>query len=100
MIKKVSSIIEKEYQVPDELILDMSQGNKYINEVFNTLYLVLGLSVVLIYLVMVAQFQSLKSPFIIMITLPLAFTGSIFALALADLSLSVMAMIRLNWLWS
>ena len=95
MIKKVSSIIEKEYQVPDELILDMSQGNKYINEVFNTLYLVLGLSVVLIYLVMVAQFQSLKSPFIIMITLPLAFTGSIFALALADLSLSVMAMIGL-----
>ncbi|MBR1748060.1 MAG: efflux RND transporter permease subunit, partial [Clostridia bacterium] len=48
-----------------------------------------------IYLVMVAQFQSLKSPFIIMFTIPLAFTGGIGAMLIAGLPMSVMSMMGL-----
>lgn len=95
MSKLINTILDKDYQAPAEIRLDMSEGNKYLTETFNTLYLVLALAIVLIYLIMVAQFQSFKSPLIIMITLPLAFTGCIFALFFAKMSMSIMAMIGL-----
>ncbi len=53
----------------------------------------LVLAVVFIYLVMVAQFQSLKSPFIIMFTIPLALTGSILMLAMTGYPISVFALL-------
>ena len=51
------------------------------------------LAVVFIYLIMVAQFQSFLSPFIIMFTIPLAFTGGLFALFFTGNEISVVAMI-------
>jgi HAE1 family hydrophobic/amphiphilic exporter-1 len=53
----------------------------------------IGLAVVFIYLIMVAQFQSLKSPFIVMFTIPLAFTGGLLALQITGEMLSIVAMI-------
>lgn len=79
---------------PDSIIIS-TDTTSILDEVFNTLYLVLALAVVLIYLVMVAQFQSFKSPFIIMATIPLAFTGSFLLLYITGLKLSVMALIGL-----
>ena len=55
--------------------------------------LMLLLGVVLIYLIMVAQFQSLKSPFIIMFTIPLAFTGGFLGLIVTGLDISVVSII-------
>ena len=43
---------------------------------------------------MVAQFQSLKSPFIVMFTIPLAFTGGFIILLIAGVELSVVSLIR------
>ncbi|MCL2501066.1 MAG: efflux RND transporter permease subunit [Defluviitaleaceae bacterium] len=48
-----------------------------IADAMNDLILMLILALVFIYLIMVAQFQSLLSPFIIMLTIPLAFTGGL-----------------------
>jgi len=48
---------------------------------------------VFIYLIMVAQFQSLLSPFIVMFTIPLAFTGGLLALWLTGCELSVISML-------
>ena len=42
---------------------------------------------------MVAQFQSLKSPFIVMFTIPLAFTGGFIALLVCNMELSVISLI-------
>ena len=53
----------------------------------------LVLAVVLMYMIMVAQFQSLLSPFIIMFTIPLAFTGGLLALFFTGSEVSVIAMI-------
>ena len=53
----------------------------------------LGLAVVFIYLIMVAQFQSLLSPFIVMFTLPLAFTGGFLGLIIAGQEVSIIAMV-------
>lgn len=51
------------------------------------------LAIVFIYLIMVAQFQSLLSPFIVMFTMPLAFTGGLLALLITGQEISVLAML-------
>jgi HAE1 family hydrophobic/amphiphilic exporter-1 len=66
-----------------------------INEAFVDLYLMLLLALIFIYLIMVAQFQSLLSPFIVMFTIPLAFTGGFTGLLIADMRLSIVSMIGL-----
>ena len=67
--------------------------NETIMEAVEQLSLMLLLGVVLVYLVMVAQFQSLKSPFIVMFTIPLAFTGGFMALLICGMEVSVVALI-------
>ena len=67
--------------------------NETIMEAIEQLALMLLLGVLFVYLVMVAQFQSLKSPFIVMFTIPLAFTGGFMALLLAGMEVSVISMI-------
>jgi len=49
--------------------------------------------IVLVYLVMVAQFQNLKSPFIVMFTIPLAFTGGFLALFVCGMELNILSML-------
>ena len=67
--------------------------NETIMEALEQLALMLLLGVLFVYLVMVAQFQSLKSPFIVMFTIPLAFTGGFIALLLCGMEVSVISMI-------
>ncbi len=67
--------------------------NEAIMDAMGQLVLMLLLGVLLVYLVMVAQFQSLKSPFIVMFTIPLAFTGGFGALLLCGMELSVISLI-------
>ena len=59
----------------------------------NDLLLMLLLGIVIVYLIMVAQFQSLLSPFIVLMTIPLAFTGGLFALLIAGFEISIVSMI-------
>jgi len=67
--------------------------NETIMEAIEQLGLMLLLGVLLVYLVMVAQFQSLKSPFIVMFTIPLAFTGGFIGLLLCGMEVSVISLI-------
>ena len=55
----------------------------------------MALGVLFVYLIMVAQFQSLRSPFIVMFTIPLAFTGGLLALLIFGKEISIVAMIGL-----
>jgi len=66
-----------------------------IADAFSDLVLMLALGLLFTYLIMVAQFQSLLSPFIIMFTIPLAFTGGFVALMVAGMPLSIVSMIGL-----
>ena len=70
-----------------------SGENETIMEAVKQLLLMLLLGVLLVYLVMVAQFQSLKSPFIVMFTIPLAFTGGFIALLVCGMEVSVVSLI-------
>lgn len=80
-------------ELPDGYSIEMAGEDEMIADAMNQLYLMLLLAVIFIYLVMVAQFQSLLSPFIIMFTIPLAFTGGLFALYFTGNEVSVVAMI-------
>lgn len=92
----VSAEAEKklaELKLPKGFTLEMSGENETIQESMTELLKMLGLAVILIYLIMVAQFQSLLSPFIIMFTIPLAFTGGFLGLFLTGNPVSIIAMI-------
>jgi HAE1 family hydrophobic/amphiphilic exporter-1 len=54
-----------------------------------SLYLALGLSVFLVYVIMASQFESLLYPLIILVSIPLAFVGVVVVLLLLDMPLSV-----------
>ena len=70
-----------------------SGENETIMDAVEQLLLMLVLGILLVYLVMVAQFQSLKSPFIVMFTIPLAFTGGFLGLLLCGMEVSVISLI-------
>ena len=92
----VSADLEKaleDYKLPSGYSLHFGGENEMIMEAMEQLMLMLVLAVAFMYLIMVAQFQSLLSPFIIMFTLPLAFTGGFFALYLTNSEVSVIAVI-------
>ncbi len=73
--------------------LDVGGESDTIMEAITQLGLMLLLAVVIIYFIMVAQFQSFKSPFIVMFTIPLAFTGGFLALLVTGKEVSVIAMV-------
>ena len=77
----------------DGVSCTFSGENESILEAMEQLLLMLVLGIVLVYLVMVAQFQSLKSPFIVMFTIPLAFTGGFLALLICGMEVSVISLI-------
>ena len=83
------------YDLPDGYDFIISGENEQINTTMWQLVKMMILAVIFVYLVMVAQFQSLLMPFIIMFTLPLAFTGGFLALVITGFDLSVVAMIGL-----
>ncbi|QUH19153.1 efflux RND transporter permease subunit [Alkaliphilus sp. B6464] len=83
----------QEYQLPEGYYYSMGGENKEMMEAFSQLLLALALAVILIYMVMAAQFESLIHPFVIMFTIPLAFSGGALALFLTGRAFGVTAFI-------
>lgn len=81
------------YNLPEGYTIVMSGENESTNDAIEQVILMLLLAIIFMYLIMVAQFQSLLSPFIIMFTLPLAFTGGFLGLFFTGSEVSVIAMI-------
>ena len=79
--------------LPDGVTVEFNGENEQIMDAMGQLLLMLLLGVVLVYFIMVAQFQSLKSPFIVMFTIPLAFTGGFLALLMTGIEVSVISLI-------
>ncbi len=82
-----------DYDLPNGCSIEYTGSDEMTMEAISQLMLMLLLGVVFIYLIMVAQFQSLKSPFIIMFTIPLAFTGGFIGLLITGFDVSVVALI-------
>jgi HAE1 family hydrophobic/amphiphilic exporter-1 len=77
--------------VPNEVMIEVGGAYEDQMDSFKDLGLLLLLSLVLVYIVMASQFESLKMPLIIMMSIPFAFTGVILALLITGTNLSVIA---------
>lgn len=92
----VSREVEKQLDksvLPNTVELVFDGENETIMETMIVLVQMILLAIAFIYMIMVAQFQSLLSPFIVMFTIPLAFTGGLLALLLTGQDLSIVAML-------
>lgn len=92
MSDKVKDTIESKDLMVGPTDIEYSGQNEEIMDSMKQMVEMLLVGFLLIYLVMVAQFQSLRSPFIIIFTVPLAFTGGMLALLLSGQTISVVSM--------
>ncbi|MTI68248.1 MAG: efflux RND transporter permease subunit [Firmicutes bacterium] len=83
----------KNYDMPDGYHYEMGGENKEIQDAFSDLALALILAVVLVYMILASQFESLLHPFTIMLSVPLAFAGGALGLFITRRALSVPAFI-------
>lgn len=90
--KEVQSKLD-DYKSPTGYEIKMGGETESINQAISDLIKMIALAIAFIYLIMVAQFQSLLSPFIVMFTIPLAFTGGLLALIITGQELSVISML-------
>ena len=95
-ITNVTADVEEsfaDYKCPEGVKLEIGGESTAIMEAVEQLALMLLLALVIIYLIMVAQFQSLKSPFIVMFKIPLAFTGGFFGLLIGGMEVSIVSLV-------
>jgi len=88
-VERLKAALDRDVAWPPELTYFVSGQDEEWQRSAGSLYLALALSIFLVYVIMAAQFESLVHPFVILFTIPLAFFGSIVALALLGLSLSI-----------
>lgn len=95
-VSLVSADVKKaleSYDMPAGTEYEISGENENIRDSMEDLIKMMLLGIMLVYMIMVSQFQSLKSPFIVMFTIPLAFTGGMLGLLIAGFEVSVISML-------
>lgn len=96
IVSDVSANVRKAlngYDTPAGYEIEFDGEDESTQEAMKQVLLMMALGILLMYLIMVAQFQSLLSPFIILFTIPLAFTGGFMGLWITGSDVSVIAMI-------
>ena len=83
----------QEVQLPAGCQVEYAGENETIMDAMRDLFFMLLLGVLIIYLIMVAQFQSLLSPFIVILTVPLSFAGGFLGLLVTDFHMSIVSMV-------
>jgi len=94
-VDEVDRILKERIEWPDSLSYLITGQNQEWKRSRSSLYLALGLSVFLVYVIMASQFESLWQPFIIMVTIPLAFVGSVIGLHWMGMNVSVVVFLGL-----
>ncbi len=92
IVAQMQQIVDN-YDVPDGIALEIGGTIEEQGDAFSDLLLLFALIVIMVYIVMATQFESLKYPFIIMFTIPFAFTGVFLALWITQTALSLIALI-------
>lgn len=87
---EVQNIINS-IQMPAGVMVRISGAIEEQMEAFMDLAMLIVISLILVYLIMASQFESLKMPFIIMFSIPFAFSGVAIALFLTDTTLSAIS---------
>lgn len=92
MATNVQAELDK-MDIPAGVMIDVGGAYEDLTESMADLAMLLLVSLILVYIVMAAQFESLKMPLIIMASIPFSFTGVILALLITNTTLSVIAML-------
>ena len=85
----------KGLELPYGITTEFAGERETIMDAMEDLVVLMLVGILLVYLVMVAQFQNLKSPFIVMFTIPLAFTGGFIAMLISGMEINVLSMLGL-----
>ena len=81
-----------DYQAPDGVTVSIGGESTNVADMMTQMVQMIALALLFVYLVMVAQFQNLIGPFIVIFTIPLAFTGGLLALSFTGTALSMVSM--------
>lgn len=82
-----------ETEIPSNVSYKMGGTYETQQETFAELFTLLGLIIILVFIVMAAQFESLSAPFVIMFSVPFAFTGVLLGLIHTQIPMGAMALI-------
>ena len=85
----------QDYDMPEGYSYKLAGENEEMVKAFQDLTLVLILSVILVYMILAAQFESLVQPFTIMLSVPLGVVGGILALAITGRTINSASFIGL-----
>ncbi|HSF39440.1 MAG TPA: efflux RND transporter permease subunit [Thermoanaerobaculia bacterium] len=88
-VERIERELAQEIEWPADMSFYITGQNQEWQRSRGSLWLALGLSIFLVYVIMAAQFESLLHPFVILFSIPLAFFGTITALWALGISLSV-----------
>lgn len=80
------------YTFPDGCTYDYSGTLEMMNDAFSSLLTALVVAVLLVYMIMASQFESIRYPMIIMVSMPLAFTGAILGLFITGNTITMTSM--------
>jgi len=83
----------KTMDIPADVSIDYGGSAENMQDAFKSLGLLILLSVILVYIVMASQFESLTEPFIIMFSIPFAFTGVFIGLVIFNSTINVISLI-------
>lgn len=94
MTKQLTALLDS-YQMPEGYTAQLTGSYSDMMESFSDLLLALLVALGLVYFVLAAQFESFLMPVIVMMILPVAFTGALFALPLTGRDLSMISLVAL-----
>lgn len=94
MTQAIHSILA-EYPMPEGYTAETAGSYEDMVESFTSLLLALGVALGLVYFVLAAQFESFLMPIMVMMILPVAFTGALFALPLTGRDLSMITLVAI-----
>ncbi len=89
VVGRIESQVRNEVELPSDMAFFITGQNQEWQRSKASLWLAMGLSIFLVYVIMAAQFESLLHPLVIMFTIPLAFLGTFAALTLLDIAVSI-----------
>lgn len=92
IVEGVNKVIDQT-DIPSDLMVKLGGTYEDQQDTFSDLGMLLVLIIIMVYIVMASQFESFKSPFVIMFSVPFAFTGVILGLSVTGTPMGVMALI-------
>lgn len=94
MTQQIHKLLEN-YTVPKGYTVETDAGYESMMESFGDLLFALAVALLLVYFVLAVQFESFAMPVIVMLILPVAFTGALFALPLTGRDLSMLSLVSI-----